>query len=102
MDAANILHTGKDDFHQLTGHASAWVGEMPQYAKRVELRTVGAITTIYKGWAEYGVAESALSWMIVKVTLDETTGLDVEEGIAGGDVNLFSYDWTGRAGHTYT
>lgn len=102
MDAANILRTGKDDFHQLTGHASAWVGEMPQYARRIELREVGDVTTIYKAWAEFGTSESADDWMIVKIVLDGTTGLDVTEGMAGGDVNLFNFAWTGRAGHTYS
>lgn len=99
---AKVLISGREEFQQLAGKGAAWVGEMPQYAKRVEIRTVGAVTTIYKGWADYGTAESAEDWMIVKLTLDDTSGLDVVEGIAGGAVNLFSYAWTARAGHTYT
>lgn len=99
---AKTLISGREDFVQLAGHGSAWVGEMPQYAKRTEIRTVGTVTTIYKGWAEYDSAESDPAWMIVKITLDELFGLDVVEGIAGGEVNLFSFTWAGRVGHTYT
>lgn len=99
---AKVLISGRAEFQQLAGKASAWVGEMPQYAKRIELRTVGAVTTIYKAWADYGSADSAAVWMIARVILDETTGLDVDEGIAGGAVNLFDFTWDGRVGHTYT
>ena len=99
---AKVLISGRDEFRQLAGEASAWVGEMPQYAKRTELRTVGAVTTIYKGWADYGSAESTAAWMIVKIVLDETTGLDAEEGVAGGAVNLFTFTWTDRDTHTYS
>jgi len=100
--SAKILIDGRDESVQLAGEASAWVGEMPQYAKRVEIRTVGSITTIYKAWADYGSTEAAQSWMIVKITLDTTTELDVVEGIAGGSVNLFIFTWTGRAAHSYS
>lgn len=99
---AKVLISGRDEFMQLAGKGSAWIGEMPQYAKRTELRTAGTVTTIYKGWADYGSAESASVWMIVKITLDEVSGLDVVEGIAGGEVNLFTFTWDGRVGHTYT
>ncbi len=99
---AKILQSGRDEAVQLAGEASAWVGEMPQYARRVEIRTVGAITTIYKAWANYGSLENAQAWMIVKFTLDTTTELDVIEGIAGGSVNLFDFTWDGRAGHSYS
>ncbi len=99
---AETLIAGRDRVRQLAGEASAWVGEMPQYAKRTELRIVGAVTTIYKGWADYGSLESASAWMIVRIILDETTGLDVDEGIAGGAVNLFTFTWDGRAAHSYS
>lgn len=99
---AKILLSGRDEAVQLAGEASAWVGEMPQYARRVEIRTVGAVTTIYKGWADYGSAESVAAWMISKITLDTTTELDVVDGIAGGSVNLFTFTWDGRAGHSYS
>ncbi len=101
--SADILVQGKA-VRQLAGDASAWVDEMPQYAKRIELRTVGQVTTIYKAWAAYGTAESAASWMIVKITLDETSGLDVTEGLAGGvaGIDAFAYSWDNRASHTYS
>lgn len=99
---AKTLIAGRDRVRQLAGEASAWVGEMPQYARRVEIRTVGAITTIYKGWADYGSAENATVWMISRIVLDSTTELDVDEGIAGGSVNLFTFTWDGRAGHSYS
>ncbi len=99
---AETLIAGRDRVRQLAGEASAWVGEMPQYARRVEIRTVGAITTIYKGWADYGSSEGVAVWMISRIILDSTTELDVDEGIAGGSVNLFTFTWDGRAGHSYS
>ena len=84
------------------GPVGAWVNELPQYARRVESRTVGQVTTIYKGWAAYGTAESADAWMIQRTVIDESVELDVTDGLAGGVAGDFNYSWTGRAGHTYT
>lgn len=98
----NLFQQAQNGFRQNAGKGSAWVQEMGVYAKRVEIRTSGAITTIYKGWAEYGTAEAAGAWMIVKVTLDATVELDVIEGIAGGVINVFTFTWDGRAGHSYS
>lgn len=102
MGSAELLLEGRDGARQVAGRGSAWTQEMGVYAKRVEIRTSGAITTIYKGWAEYGSSEGSTSWMIAEVILDTTTELDVTEGIAGGVSNKFDFTWSGRAGHTYT
>lgn len=99
---AETLIAGRDRVRQLAGEASAWVGEMPQYARRIELLTVGSITTIYKGWADYGSSNSDQAWMIVQLILDQSVELDMTEGIAGGKVNLFTFTWDGRAGHSYS
>lgn len=84
------------------GPVSSWVGEMPQYARRVESRTVGQVTTIYKGWAPYGSAEGDSVWMIQRTVIDETVELDVSDGLAGGEAGDFAYSWTQRASHTYS
>jgi len=102
MAQTDLLIAGKDAAHQLAGQGSAWVQDMGVYARRIEIRTVGAITTIYKGWAPYGSAEAAAVWMIARLILDATTELDVTDGIAGGVSNTFSFTWTGRAGHAYS
>lgn len=101
-DSASILIAGNTPGKQLVGEASAWVQEMPQYAKRIEGLTVGDVTTYYKAWAPYGTAEGDPDWMIVRLVLDVGTELEVTEGIAGGAVNLFNYSWAGRAGHAYS
>ncbi len=101
-DSENLFIQGRGPNRQNAGHGSAWVQDMGVYAKRVEIRTVGAITTIYKAWAEYGTANSATSWMVAKVTLDATTELDVIEGIAGGVANVFNFTWDDRASHSYS
>lgn len=101
-DPSNLLHQGRTPYHQNAGKGSAWVQEMGVYAKRVEIRTVGDVTTIYKAWAEYGTLESAADWMIVQVILDASVELDVTEGIAGGVINEFTFAWTGRAGFAYS
>lgn len=97
-----VLFQGKGRVHQNAGSGSAWVQQMGVYARRVELTASGAITTIYKGWAEYGMEESADDWLIVKLVLDETFGLAVTEGVAGGQSNKFNFSWTNRTGHSYS
>ncbi|TDI73863.1 MAG: hypothetical protein E2O82_05110 [Betaproteobacteria bacterium] len=99
---AETLIAGRDRVRQLAGDASAWVQEMPQYARRVELLTVGDITTIYKAWAEYGSVNSDPAWMILQLLLDTSIELDMTEGIAGGVINVFTFTWDGRAGHSYS
>ncbi len=98
----NLLLQGREAAHQNAGDGSAWVQQMGVYAKRVDLTASGAITTIYKGWAGYGTAESAESWLIAKLVLDESSGLTVTEGVAGGVANKFTFSWTNRTGHTYS
>ena len=100
--ATEILQRGKDLNNQMVGETSAWVGEMPQYAKRVEIRTVAGVSTIYKAWAPYGSAEASSVWMVQRIVLDGTTELDVTDGLAGGEAGQFAYSWTGRAGHSYS
>jgi hypothetical protein len=102
MSVTEILLRGKDINDQLVGEASAWINEMPQYARRIEIRTVGDITTIYKAWALYGSGEGDAVWMIQQIILDATTELDVTDGLAGGKAAVFTFTWTGRAGHTYS
>jgi len=87
---------------QLAGDGSAWVNELPQYKKLTDLKTVGSITTIYNGWAAYGSAETSEVWMIQRIILDETTGLDASDLMAGGQVGDFSYRWDQRASHSYS
>ncbi len=99
--STEILLRGKDLNNQMVGEASAWVGEMPQYARRIEIRTVGDVTTIYKGWARYGSAEGDSVWMVQRLVLDSSTELDVDDGLAGSVAGVFEFSWTGRAGHTY-
>jgi hypothetical protein len=76
--------------------------EMPQYARRIEKRTVGSITTIYKAWAPLGSAEAADVWMVQKIVIDETVELDVTDGIAGGEAGDFAYNWIDRGAHVYS
>jgi len=99
--ATEILLRGKDMNNQMVGETSAWVGEMPQYARRIEIRTVGDVTTIYKAWAPYGSAEGSAVWMVQRIVLDSSTELDVDDGLAGGVAGAFGFTWTGRAGHSY-
>jgi hypothetical protein len=99
---SEILIRGFDLNNQLVGPGGAWVSEMPQYARRIELRTVGSVTTIYKAWALYGTAESANAWLVVRLILDETSGLDVDEGVAGGSADTFAFSWDARASHSYS
>jgi hypothetical protein len=100
--ATEILIRGKDLNNQMVGEASAWVGEMPQYARRIEGRTVGDVTTFYKAWAPYGSAEGAAVWMVQRVVLDTNTELDVDDGLAGGKAGEFTFTWAGRAAHSYS
>lgn len=99
---SSVLFQGKGRVHQNAGSGSAWVQQMGVYARRVELTVSGAITTIYKGWAEYGTEESADDWLIVKLVLDEASGLTVTNGVAGGQSNKFNFSWTNRTGHSYS
>lgn len=100
--ATEILFRGKGRNNQMVGDTSAWVGEMPQYARRIEARAVGSVTTFYKAWAPFGSAEGDAVWMVQRLVLDETVNLDVTDGIAGGVAGEFGFTWTGRAGHTYS
>ena len=106
LQSSRILVRGKDSYDQMVGPASAWVDLMPQYKKLTELRIVGAITTIYKGWALYGTAEATAEWMIEEIIIDETIGLDGSNKLAGGNPaqgdDPFKFTWDGRAGHTYS
>ena len=90
----------------MVGPAAAWVEMMPQYTKRIEGRTVGNVTTFYKGWALPGTAESAATWLIERILLDVTTELDVTNELAGGNPadgdDPFRFTWDGRAGHAYS
>lgn len=102
--AADILIQGRDPVLQLAGPGAAWVNELPVYARRIEANTVGSITTFFKGWAPYGSAEGSAVWMVQRIVLDQTTELDLTDGIAGGVPGeaSFAFTWTGRAGHTYS
>ena len=100
--ATQVLIRGKARNNQVVGETSAWVGEMPQYARRIEGRTVGLVTMFYKAWAPVGSAEGDSVWMVQRVVLDQSTELDVSDGLAGGIPGDFRYSWTGRAGHTYS
>lgn len=100
--ATEILVRGKDLNNQMVGSTSAWVAEMPQYARRIETRTVLAVTTIYKAWAPLGSAEDAEVWMVQQIVLDEASGLDLTDGIAGGDAGQFAFTWDDRASHSYS
>ena len=103
MASPDFIEKGIKGIDQASvGPMSQWVDTMPQYARRLELREVGAVTTIYKAWAAYGTAESSDGWLIVRLILDETNGLDLDEGIAGGAAGDFSYSWTNRASHSYS
>ena len=96
----DILMRGRGGADQYVGGGSAWVQQMPVYAARVDSQTAGDITTIYKGWAEWGTADGAAGWRITKTVLDETGGnLALTEGIANnGD---FISRWTDRDTLTY-
>lgn len=101
--ATEILLRGKDLNNQMVGEASAWVGEMPQYARRIESVTVGQTTTFYKAWAPYGSAEGDSVWMVQRIVLTQSgQDLDLIDGLAGGEAGVFAFTWTGRAGHTYS
>lgn len=102
VTAADILVRGKDLNNQQVGPASAWVQEIPQYVRRVDLKVTGAVTTIYKAWALYGTAVDAENWMVLRTIMDETSGLDLTDEVAGGASALFNYTWDGRAGHNYS
>ena len=106
LQSSRILVKGKDSFDQMVGPASAWIEAMPQYTKRIELRVVGVITTIYKGWALPGTLEATGQWLIEKIVLDETVGLDMTDELAGGNPaegeDPFKFTWTGRAAHSYS
>lgn len=101
--ATGVLIRGKDRNNWVTGESSAWVGEMPQYARRIEKRVSGTVSTFYKAWAPLGSAEGDPVWMVQQIILTKSgTDLDVSDGLAGGIPGDFRYSWTGRAGHTYT
>ena len=106
LQSSRILHRGKDSYDQMVGPASAWVESMPQYTKRIEGRTVGNVTTYYKGWALPGTAEATAEWMVERILLDVTTELDVTNELAGGNPaqgdDPFRFSWSGRAGHAYS
>ncbi len=97
--ATDLLLQGRN-VKQLAGEGSAWIQSMGVYKKLIELRTVGNVITIYKGWADYGTALDVASWRVVKLVIDQTTELDISETIAGtGD---FDQVWDNRASLTYT
>ncbi len=106
LNSSRILIRGKESYDQMVGPASAWVDLMPQYRRKVELRTVGNITTIYKGWSLFGTLDATAEWMLQQIIIDVTTELDVTEGLAGGNPaqgnDPFNFTWTGRAGHAYS
>lgn len=103
MAAVDFLLRGKDLNDQMVGPASAWVSEMPQYARRLEKTVSGTVTTIYRAWALYGTAEGANAWMVQRIQITKSgTTVDLTDGLAGGDAHQFAFSWTGRAGHTYT
>lgn len=106
LQGSRILTSGRDSFDQMVGPAAAWVELMPQYTKRIELRVVGAITTIYKGWALPGTLEATGEWLVEEIILDETVGLDVSDKLAGGNPaqgdDPFKFTWDGRAAHSYS
>ena len=97
---SEILLRGKDLHNQNTGKGSGWVQDMGVYARRIELLEVGAVTTIYKGWAEYGSAENAAVWRMQKLTLDETAGFTLEDGQAGE--GKFNQIWDDRGSLSYS
>ena len=98
----DFLHRGMNGANQMAGEVSAWVGEMPQYGGRTESRTVGLVTTIYKAWAPYGSATNAPVWMVQRIVIDETLGLDMTDELAGGVAGAFGFTWDDRATHTYS
>jgi len=95
---ADILLQGRG-VHQNAGQGSAWVQDMGVYQRKVELRTVDSVTTIYKGWAAYGSATADATWLIQRIILDDSQGLDVQDQSAGLD---FTQVWDSRASLTYT
>jgi hypothetical protein len=100
--ATEILLRGKNLNNQMVGETSAWIAEMPQYVRRIERTTVGAVQTLYIAWAPYGTAAGAAGWMVQKLVIDKTTDLDITAEIAGGEAGQFAFTWTGRAGHAYS
>lgn len=98
----DILIEGRYGANQLAGDGSAWISDIPCYQRLIERTTVGAVQTIYVGWAEYGTAQAAAAWMIRKLVIDKTTDLDITDEIAGGVAGQFTFTWTGRAGHAYS
>ena len=99
-DNTDLLLHVRDPAHQLAGDGSAWVQDMGVYARRLDLKEVGVVTTIYRGWADYGSDETNPLWRIQKIVLDETSGLTLTDGMAGdGDFNEI---WTDREGLSYS
>jgi hypothetical protein len=73
---------------------------MGVYARRVEMRKIGDVTTVYKAWADYGSAEGDEVWRIHRIIFDESVDFDLEETAALGDT--FDSAWTDRASLTYS
>ena len=40
--------------------------------------------------------------MVARLILNETLGLDLDDGLAGGAAGVFGFSWTDRASHTYS
>lgn len=96
----DLLVQGRNLAHQKAGDGSAWTQAMGVYARRMDLETVGAVTTMYKGWAEYGSLDSAPAWRIQKIIIDESNGLVLTDGQAGtGD---FDQIYDDREALSYT
>ena len=100
MVETNLLLGGRDPAHQNAGDGSAWVQQMGVYARRLDLTVSGSITTIFKGWADYGTAEGSPAWRIQKIVLDESSGLTLTDGQAG--TGAFDQIYTNRAALSYS
>ncbi len=100
MAESDLLLQGREQAHQKAGDGSAWIQQMGVYARRVNLDVVGAVTTIYKGWADYGSATSATVWRVQKIVIDETTGLILTDTQAG--TGAFDQIYDDRTSLTYT
>lgn len=100
MAESDLLLQGRERAHQKAGDGSAWVQQMGVYTRRVNLDVAGSITTIYKGWADYGTATSAAAWRVQKIVLDETTGLILTDTQA--DTGAFNQVYDDRTSLTYT
>lgn len=70
------------------------------FAKKTEIITVGAVTTIYKGFAQIGTLTSVAEWQISKTVVDETTNTVVSVTWADS-TDDFVNEWDERAGYTY-